>query len=336
LPLKIAEKIDTRIRNSGKVKNDEVLGKEISVLVDDLVIATQKIEFSEDHGKTTIPVYGPLRQGFGTFARRTYMEAPLDKGSEPTVSNTAEFELLNIRRKGHGALFVKGHLLNENLGGPGNTWKNLTPITQQANSDHKNKFENPLKLAVNNTTSGYATKKSGFVRNFSVQAMFNREIDTGLINKLEDRNTETEQVPGFPENTDPFVLAKILRAEQFVSESLQCSATIGEIQKGGVIREKVSEVTIVNEINHGVLSNYLLIAKPRTIFDLKERFSEGFEKSVDHLMKLVNDRKKAEALHRKLDDIGYIPNFKSVTGMTKKELEFADKNQPWKILNRKN
>lgn len=40
--------------------------------------------------------------------------------------------------------FVKGHLLNDNLGGKANK-DNLYPITGQANSDHKNKVETPIK-----------------------------------------------------------------------------------------------------------------------------------------------------------------------------------------------
>ena len=39
--------------------------------------------------------------------------------------------------------FVKGHLLNDNLGGKANK-NNLYPITAQANSDHKNEVENKI------------------------------------------------------------------------------------------------------------------------------------------------------------------------------------------------
>ena len=40
--------------------------------------------------------------------------------------------------------YIRGHLLNENLGGKGQM-QNMTPITTQANSDHKTKFENKVK-----------------------------------------------------------------------------------------------------------------------------------------------------------------------------------------------
>ncbi len=40
---------------------------------------------------------------------------------------------------------VQGHLLNEQVGGPGNTMDNLTPLTKSANSQHHSKVERQLK-----------------------------------------------------------------------------------------------------------------------------------------------------------------------------------------------
>ncbi len=40
---------------------------------------------------------------------------------------------------------VQGHLLNENLGGPGNTLTNLTPLTKHANSMHLQNVEKYIK-----------------------------------------------------------------------------------------------------------------------------------------------------------------------------------------------
>lgn len=54
--------------------------------------------------------------------------------------------VLKRRRPGGGCvrLYVRGHLLNHNLGGPG-TNKNLRPITYRANSNHLKQIEQPLK-----------------------------------------------------------------------------------------------------------------------------------------------------------------------------------------------
>jgi DNA/RNA non-specific endonuclease len=40
---------------------------------------------------------------------------------------------------------VQGHLLNQNLGGPGSTMSNLTPITQSTNRQHEKKAESEVK-----------------------------------------------------------------------------------------------------------------------------------------------------------------------------------------------
>jgi hypothetical protein len=49
-------------------------------------------------------------------------------------------------------LYRLGHLLNRYLGGPGNDWRNLTPITPSANTSHYYAVENRLKALVNEQT----------------------------------------------------------------------------------------------------------------------------------------------------------------------------------------
>lgn len=73
------------------------------------------------------------------------------RGSVPKDNTQAGiFSLLPTPEKGVDAnkAYIKGHLLNDNLGGPGEE-KNLFPITGQANSDHKNNIENTLREVVN-------------------------------------------------------------------------------------------------------------------------------------------------------------------------------------------
>lgn len=45
---------------------------------------------------------------------------------------------------------VQGHLLNENLGGPGNTLTNLTPLTKTGNSNHLHYAEANVKKEIKN------------------------------------------------------------------------------------------------------------------------------------------------------------------------------------------
>jgi hypothetical protein len=60
--------------------------------------------------------------------------------------------------------YVRGHLLNENLGGKGQMY-NLTPITTKANSDHKTKFENTVKKWV-------LEKQPGWTVHYQVNAVY--------------------------------------------------------------------------------------------------------------------------------------------------------------------
>jgi len=104
--------------------------------------------------------YGPLTgAGFGTF-----MESdPVGQGggSKPTVSN-ATWDILLKRRVpgGSASYYVRGHLLNDNIGGPGDTWSNLTPLTSSANNNahqsHLRLVETDVKAKVNaGHTMGY-------------------------------------------------------------------------------------------------------------------------------------------------------------------------------------
>jgi hypothetical protein len=61
--------------------------------------------------------------------------------------------------------YVRGHLLNENLGGKGQIY-NLTPITTKANADHKTMFEKYIKKWVIN---------KGRVANYRVSAVYGGE-----------------------------------------------------------------------------------------------------------------------------------------------------------------
>lgn len=82
----------------------------------------------------------------------TKMEAILDptepiKGSAP--GNGADYLLYDRLNQEYNPGFVKGHLLNANLGGIGLPY-NLYPLTKEANSTHSNQVEIPVKTALLN------------------------------------------------------------------------------------------------------------------------------------------------------------------------------------------
>jgi hypothetical protein len=68
-------------------------------------------------------------------------------GSTPTQAAQVEYDKLNKRRTSSGAsYYIRGHLLNHNIGGPG-TWPNMVPLSRQGNSTHESTVENQVKAA---------------------------------------------------------------------------------------------------------------------------------------------------------------------------------------------
>lgn len=108
--------------------------------------------------ESTNPAYGATNgAGYGTSAtvlRLTHNRS--FRGSAPNRSlHTTAYSRLNQRRSSIGAsgsYYVLGHLLNHNLGGPGDTWRNLTPLSQGANNRRSDSmlhgFEKLVKDAV--------------------------------------------------------------------------------------------------------------------------------------------------------------------------------------------
>ncbi|MEN8132551.1 MAG: DUF4157 domain-containing protein [Pseudomonadota bacterium] len=107
---------------------------------------------------STQPVYGATNaMGYGTSATVLRLTHNRNfEGSKPKSSlrQYAPYARLNQRRSssGRSSYYVLGHLLNHNLGGPGDTWRNLTPLSQGANNQRRDGmlhgFEKMVKHAV--------------------------------------------------------------------------------------------------------------------------------------------------------------------------------------------
>ncbi len=72
---------------------------------------------------------------------------PTARGSGPGQGECTSVNTLNRAPRFQNIRWIKGHLLNENLGGPGIS-ANLTPLTHIANKDHLNRFEKKAKDAI--------------------------------------------------------------------------------------------------------------------------------------------------------------------------------------------
>lgn len=160
------------------------------------------------------------------------------RGGEPSVTSARWQRLAKRRSDGNAGdhLYVKGHLLNHNLDGPGNLWENLAPITQDANNrgggSMLHAFETAVKTAVDNR---------GSVRNFAVTMAYGRgnrgaalrDIDGELAGARGARRRELEAVRG------------VVDEEQHIPSSVSCRAEI--LGRNGQRTSRLN-VTVANTI----------------------------------------------------------------------------------------
>jgi hypothetical protein len=177
---------------------------DINLLLDRLAAATA--HFMPRIGGSTAPVYGPLADGFGTSVRVERLAQPCPGGSSPSIEGP-DWLTLKRRYTGEGTTYIRGHLLNDHLGGPGNTWTNLTPLSRSANSSMSARFEEPVKTKV-------LTDKRAV--HFVVTANY------GRTHPLSSWVSDLDQ----SENPDDRVIADIIRVEQKIPQTIQCEADI--------------------------------------------------------------------------------------------------------------
>lgn len=136
----------------------------------------------------------------------------LQYGSSPFDNTTGTtYDIINRRRYGNGSYYVKGHLLNDNLGGTGRSWRNLTPLKGSVNTAlHERIVEARVKNAVN----------AGNVVNYSVTAIYGRS-NANALKAAVDAYT-----PPQPATYDKTSVKEIIDAEMDVPVRLVCNATL--------------------------------------------------------------------------------------------------------------
>jgi hypothetical protein len=321
----LSREIDGLIAQNVGEDQQEEHSNRINAKVDELTALTVAFPLPESGGTNTDPVYGALRQGYGTYVRVAYMQSEHPMGSSPSVSNTPEYDLINLRRDGSGSYYVKGHLLNDNIGGPGNIWSNLTPLTREANRKHESDFERYAKEAVNDTDSRISespAEKSGHMVNFHVVAEYGRSVPS-IVNQLTDMDAD-DYPPQFRNDAlDPFLLARIIRAEQYVPSVLRCNV---ELFNNANQQTGLSEVVIENDISHGDLNSYFLDSAPREIFRLSTHANKPDREAAITGLTRLNRIERSEAI--KIIDsyqrIGRMHNYKKQLGFGRIELEEAN------------
>lgn len=110
----------------------------------------------------TVTLYDPTGSTKDTLEAGTRMKAHLDhndnkKGS--VVDKILSGELQDLTNPwGKKRRYVQGHLLNRRIGGPGDNLRNLTPLTNSANTTHYARVEKTIKALAKNEDVDYEVK----------------------------------------------------------------------------------------------------------------------------------------------------------------------------------
>lgn len=142
----LKNKIKDGEKHAGDVKKQKDMKENLTELksfLEDFMKIMRQEENKEDERYTGID-YGDLKYNkLGTKAVADPLTIMGEKGSKPYQTNDI-WELVRQRKVGDGNFYIQGHLINEQLHGPG-TKKNLTPISQTANRKHEIRVESKVK-----------------------------------------------------------------------------------------------------------------------------------------------------------------------------------------------
>jgi hypothetical protein len=203
--------------------------------------------------KSSVPVYGSLEGGFGSSVDIASLTKDHPAGSGPSAGG-GHWEALRQRMDGGSTYYVRGHLLNDNLGGSGGEWRNLAPLTQATNNRSAvsmlHTFESNVKTAV----------QSGDSVEFKVTMTYGRGKRSAAI-------ADALEIEPASEGTK---IAAIITAEQFVPKTVKCAAEKIGVGKS---RTNIAKSTVENSIDTD-LDHYATEAIPKTIVNINKASKE--------------------------------------------------------------
>jgi len=164
-------------------------------------------------------------------------------GSPPTSSNNPTYAALNERRQSAGgaSYYIKGHLLNQLLGGPG-SWINLTPLSRSGNAQHERQAESIVKHTVDLPAIVEYAVKSNYGSRSDKSSLLAR-----IQNSTDD--IQTKQIK-----------SSIVHAEEWVPHSLSVEGYI--LDESLQRRNTFLNQAITNSVNRDYTS-YFLATTPR-------------------------------------------------------------------------
>ncbi len=175
--------------------------------------------------QTTMPSYdGLIGNYWGRGMRVQIIKDPPPGGSRTSSSHThTSWDALRKRKDGGRTYYVKGHLLNNFLGGPGRNWNNLTPMTQSVNTLFDRYSENYLKnkLGIHTGTSADRDRlEVGLLFIYTVIPAYGRVVNQSLIDRINNVPIGPNSIGGSPPSQlaleDRNTLLQIVENERFV------------------------------------------------------------------------------------------------------------------------
>lgn len=160
--------------------------------------------------------YQAATSGFGILAIVTGLNT-IGSPQPPTAEGNPTWNRLRRRMLTAGSeYYVRGHLINGTFGGPGNDWRNLTPLTQRANNSSiasmLRTFENPVRTAV----------RSGDIATIRVEAVY-RPLGRGAV--VAGLRAGTTTVPGRTA-AQRATIADVIEAEESVPAEIVATGSL--------------------------------------------------------------------------------------------------------------
>ncbi len=253
----------------GKKSSIETLGGEISGHLAELMA---NIDSEKQPPVTTNPEYdgqiGPSPSGWGRGMRVQIINTPPSGGSiTGTAAGHASWNALKQRKgssPGGKTIYVQGHLLNNLLGGPGNNFNNLTPLTNTSNGEFERDAEKFIKnkLGVKTGTSNDKNSlNTGFLFIYSVIPTYGRGLNSNLIAQINGVPTGTTSTPGSPTQltvADKTILTGIVHNEQYVPTTVKYDIIVKNPQTDMEVENmSVRNHSLENEIDqqHYIISS---------------------------------------------------------------------------------
>lgn len=213
------KKIDSRRQRLNKARAEDAPAETVSLEAEMADLSTRLAVLMQSeaiaHGETVFTVKDVNSDGLGVRAVADPLTPKGAPGSAPSVSNPV-WATVNLRRfseSSDASFYVRGHLINHNVHGPGNRAWNLTPITRYANKRHLDDIETAVKTAVND---------KGKTLKYDVKAVYPRSTRLDVDGML----TRAESL-GYSDGQRK-TLRRILDAENRLPDRLEAEATILE------------------------------------------------------------------------------------------------------------